>query len=822
MMKYLSNKKNVFLVLATLLSLLFVFLLESISFSSILKDKNIMLFGQLEKKYGDSNTNVIIQRFSTNMDEYNYEKWDNDTELFDVRFGSPVYATIFKTASNIDVSVGDSIISSEITISDITYHKDKNYNFGKIKLEYSRKTDFSALYDGNSIYISFEMANLLIKEFGLSAENYNGVLGKTIKISQEDYSDFYCVEGIYNDTLKYNKSLLNSVYQKSFGMTCFVSRQQISCFSNTSGFITCGLNYYKNMSIHDYLDSHFNCNFSLLDSEVNDAFQINNKNITDYYNNFVSKEQNTFELFIPFFVLFLMFFIICFVLTKKTVASLASFFKVTSMKKVVKTATIFISTAVTLSLLFFAFVYFVFSRIIQLWFVFKNPMSLLFYFVVIVLYVVFVLVMFWYHKELLSIRQNIKNNYQLPRTIINEDPCINDEWHNLSFLKKDNKPNKKALVFSRGADFSTAGGQRTICDATMLSRCGFKTFVCGITSYEDGFNLSDTISFIKWEVSLNTKNKFKKLLEFSKIKHIKKGFEIAGDVDVVLINSVLAINQLIYIKRYCKSKNIQLIFDVVEFQNLSEQSFSSFVNYYLPNVVMNSLIIKKDDNVIAISTFLEQYFNKKKCNTIRIPFVNLHFDNSTFKSSLLKNRIVFLYAGSPGKKDNLYGIISAFSSLDDETKQRVALVIAGPDEKIFTKIGVSSSLLSKCSNVVFPVGKLTFDDLISVYRSSDFSVLLKNNLKRHAKADYPSKVSQSLSFSLPVVANNSSDLSLFIKNDYNGFLIDENNPEMLAKAISNICKLSKEQIAEMKKNAFESAKKELSIDSFVSIFIKLL
>ena len=392
-----------------------------------------------------------------------------------------------------------------------------------------------------------------------------------------------------------------------------------------------------------------------------------------------------------------------------------------------------------------------------------------------------------------------------------------DNQQNLS-----NFHNKKiAIVFCRGCDSSTAGGQRALMNAKLLSKCGFYVFVSCFTPLESGTMIDDNIEIVAWKKKKES-NPLARFLSYSRSGVINESISYvlskADRIDLVEVYSVLSKSQMKKIKKEQSIYNYQLIFDVVEFQNFTEQNFASFFSYYVPNLYINKKAIKKNDKVVCISTYLLDYFKNKECQTLLIPFLN---DDKTInrikKPSFCEDKRVFLYAGSPGKKDDLISIIRGFLLLPSTLKDKTIFIIAGISKGKVLSLGLSKKELKDCESFVIFLGRIPFDSIKVLYSFVDFVVLMKNANMRHAKADFPSKISQALSFGVPVITTFTSDLHLYLRDGVDSVMVKDNCPSTFCDAIIKSFSFSDDYLKNMNVSASITASKSFSLGGYLNL-----
>jgi glycosyltransferase involved in cell wall biosynthesis len=293
-----------------------------------------------------------------------------------------------------------------------------------------------------------------------------------------------------------------------------------------------------------------------------------------------------------------------------------------------------------------------------------------------------------------------------------------------------------------------------------------------------------------------------------------------GRLSSVLIYSVISSNLVRTIKRFCHQKHIKLIFDVVEFQNLASQRFKSFFLYYCPNVYINRIAITKKNPVISISCFCQNFFTRRGIASTQIPFINV---GNSFKPRSGETRYTaFLYAGFPGKKDEIVKMIRGFLIANKLFPDTFRVYIAGVTVKQLQALGLKSAEYEQAIPFCSFLGNVPTARIKELYGEVDFTVLLKDPKSRRSIADFPSKVVQSLGYGVPVVSNLTSDLKMYLVDRQNSVVVVEDTADSFAQSVHTACCLSEEQKKQMRQNAFSTAQENLSVDKYVGIFGKIV
>jgi glycosyltransferase involved in cell wall biosynthesis len=273
---------------------------------------------------------------------------------------------------------------------------------------------------------------------------------------------------------------------------------------------------------------------------------------------------------------------------------------------------------------------------------------------------------------------------------------------------------------------------------------------------------------------------------------------------------------------WCKKNKVKLIFDAVEWYD-PPSLLKGIINPYYWNIefAMRYLSIKSE-NIIAISQYLQSYYESKHCNVIRIP-PTLDVINTAYRIDVQSTSIITLgYTGSPGKKDLLDNMLEAILTIGDKNKSFI-FNIAGITEKEL----LSYPALKKRNCVDLPdcfkcFGVVSQAEAQNIIRQADFSVLLRPN-KRYAKAGFPTKFVESLSVGTPVIANHTSDLADYLVDKKNGMVCDNELPSSLIAVLNNLLLLNESELEKMRiaarkvaEDHFDIQKQKTSLGSFIT------
>ena len=323
-------------------------------------------------------------------------------------------------------------------------------------------------------------------------------------------------------------------------------------------------------------------------------------------------------------------------------------------------------------------------------------------------------------------------------------------------------------------------------------------------------------------ISLFSRNRWNKFLFYScRVIYQLEKLRKSDNLEAVIIYSSGTIVGLWLILHWCYFFKIPVIKDVVEWYSKEQFKYGVFsFNYILKNIE-NRYIIDENVRVIAISSYLYNYYKGKGCKTTQIPIIK-NIDRKDIQQNLDDNRpCSFIYAGSHLKMDNIPLVLFAFASLSDNVLKKVRFDIYGLSQESIEDV-VGKDLLSKLSGSVFIHGRVPNSEVIENYKTTDFCLLFRNPELRVNKAGFPSKVIESMSMGVTIFGNYSSDLSEFLRDGENSIIVSELNVSEIAHKIADVAKMSREMINTLKINAFNTVKDNFSELNFQNNFLEIL
>lgn len=286
-------------------------------------------------------------------------------------------------------------------------------------------------------------------------------------------------------------------------------------------------------------------------------------------------------------------------------------------------------------------------------------------------------------------------------------------------------------------------------------------------------------------------------------RKLKRYLNVNRNISLILVVEI-PILALFFLKKYSKLHNITLIHDCVEWYSSEQFALGRFSWTYIKKELYNRTLIDQDFKVVAISRFLYDHFISKNIQTTKVPVI---MDSSKINNVKRINEdfVTFVYAGSPGKKDYLLEIIESFGLLPKSELSRIKFFVVGPSMEQIIRMGISEKLIDQLESTLIIVGRVPREEVLRILSMADYTILLRPDGLRYAKAGFPSKVVESLMTGTPVICNISSDLGDYIIDLYNGIIVEGNSSTNLAKSLQKAIELNYSERKEMQRNARISA-----------------
>ncbi len=229
------------------------------------------------------------------------------------------------------------------------------------------------------------------------------------------------------------------------------------------------------------------------------------------------------------------------------------------------------------------------------------------------------------------------------------------------------------------------------------------------------------------------------------------------------------------------------------------------------NLILNSL--NYVDNFIAISDSIrEEYLKlnipKKKITNIqngidinKISNFKINKNNTRQKFNLPVNKKIIISVGRNHPKKGFIDLIDSLKILNKKSNKFAVLVVGEGSKNLLNrakKIGQERNFFS--IDKIEPKKNISFpsDDLISLYKSSDYFVL-PSYIEGHPNVAVEASIS-----GLPLILTNAPGCKDIIKHEYSGLSINTNSPNEISDSVIRL-----EKDINLKKKIIKNSKKKL-------------
>lgn len=346
-----------------------------------------------------------------------------------------------------------------------------------------------------------------------------------------------------------------------------------------------------------------------------------------------------------------------------------------------------------------------------------------------------------------------------------------------------------------------AASHRTIGNAKALRELGYNVVLIGTRKGETRPLLETKEVFAGFDIYFfpdpETPRQWRNyLFGFEPLKEILSKQE---NVEAVILYNHPSISSK-KIMAYCHKKGVKVYADCTEWFDPHGFSVHNVIKK-LDTWYRMRCVNQKLDGVIAISSFLQDFYNKRGSKTICVPpLIDLAQEKWQVEKTahqIEHEGIKLVYVGNPGAgtKDKLGLIITALAEVHRQYPEIIFnLDIIGMNQEQFHevfKIDIS------CFDFVHFLGRKPNIEALSHIKNSDYTIFLREN-NLICTAGFPTKFSESIACGTPVLTNPSSDLGKYIEDGKNGFTMDISTLKTLVATLHNALMVGKGQIKEMK------------------------
>lgn len=329
-----------------------------------------------------------------------------------------------------------------------------------------------------------------------------------------------------------------------------------------------------------------------------------------------------------------------------------------------------------------------------------------------------------------------------------------------------------------------AAAHRVLNNAKAFRDIGCNVVFCGVDkgltqNVEEPVNIMGFDSFAQ-VYPQSTKQWIKQMWD---ITHYLKVAAKYNDIKYIFCYNLHAI-PLVKILGFAKKNNIKVICDCTEwYENKVSVNPVKLIKFVDTQLCMRCLQ-KKCDGMIAISTYLENYYKKHIKNIVVVPpLVDVTEEKWLQEPTMESEKITFVYSGQPGDtKDKIGQIVESF--LRTEKTECCKFKVVGITEEDFYKTYPSFTDQKKLiSGFVEFCGRVSHIQSIAELKKADYSIFIRDRSRKNM-AGFPTKFVESYTSGIRIIANDVSDIKKYFPENDGSILIKVNSVDSIESAIN--------------------------------------
>lgn len=379
-------------------------------------------------------------------------------------------------------------------------------------------------------------------------------------------------------------------------------------------------------------------------------------------------------------------------------------------------------------------------------------------------------------------------------------------------------PTEFVLFYPAELPNKSAGATRIMAFARMLKEIGYRPVMLGIAAAGSPAR-RETYHGIECEIlafpelSLTGIHALKRSATAK--KHVRNWLDERrknGTVSGILFSEYQGYASFLY--SYACKHRIPLFFDAVEWypREAFKGAFGIFrYTYHTWNIHVG---YRRIGNIICISNYLYRHFTGQGCHCIRIPTI-VDVDDFAFCEQGNVDKTVLAYAGVPWGKDDIETVMRAMVSLSLQEREKIELRLFGvTDEDVRLHLGKEPTVCAMLGEQICCFGRVAHEKVREELSKADFTVLLRESTRKNT-AGFPTKLGESMAAGVPVIANLTSDIGLYLHDGEEGIVCEACSVEACAKALKRCLHLPENVKRYMRSRARKQARASFDYTSYI-------
>lgn len=381
---------------------------------------------------------------------------------------------------------------------------------------------------------------------------------------------------------------------------------------------------------------------------------------------------------------------------------------------------------------------------------------------------------------------------------------------------------KKALIFcDHRVPTAEPNAIRLVNIALMLKELGYEAVLYGVYNDSEIRGEERGIPFVQWAQAPGQGILPRQKRKEQYFHNVQSVLDNSEDVSVIVTAIGLAnLKSYHYLREYSFVHKITFIQSVVEWYGIAHIGGWKRLHRFLLNEYLMRFDNVKARKLISISSYMANYYKKKGAHTIVVPtMVDVReYENVTHVPN---EKITIVYAGSPRKKDCIMNAIFALAKLTEAERSRIRFHIFGANKNELSDVGLDTETINQLGDSFVIHGRIPYAEVKQHVANADYTILLRHNTV-NANAGFSTKVGESMACGTPVIANMTSDLSLYIKDEYTGIVCQDESIDACIESYRRILSITKEQYNGMRRHAKETAYRDFNFETYVDTLNELI
>lgn len=274
-------------------------------------------------------------------------------------------------------------------------------------------------------------------------------------------------------------------------------------------------------------------------------------------------------------------------------------------------------------------------------------------------------------------------------------------------------------------------------------------------------------------------------------------------IDIVCMNAKS--DRFWIITDYCKKNNIKVVIESCEWYDYTNFKKGKEDDEFKQNEKMIKEGFKIVDGFISISRLLDNHNNSIGRNSVRIPTILDSEEIKCLNTTSNNQYIQLVYTGRPGKSKEILKPIILSIIHNKKIYENIHLDVYGVNFiQLMRNLNYNIFLWKNARKYVKIHGQVDQISIKEIIMKADFQIFVRPN-RKSSNAGFPTKLGESMMAGTPVIANDTGDIGLYLKDKHNGYIIDGVTEKDVTSVLIQVLKLNTREKKLMRENARKDA-----------------